>query len=443
MVEHISEKGLALIQRFEGCYLTAYRDRVGVLTIGYGTTNADKSITGCTIKSGMKISKATAVKWLKKSLTEKYEPKVKKYDGKYEWTQNEFDALVSFAYNIGNIDQLTANGKRTKTQIGEAMLLYNKAGGQKVKGLVERRQAEHDLFCRGLEIGKDFISTITSNEQAAKKGIQKWIPRGEAVEIVQKELTKLGYTLGAIDGICGKKTVAAIMAFQKDAGLVVDGLCGVKTWNALMNHHVKPVEKKPHVVEVKGKTITIDGKSLKVFNQHKLSGKYAKNLSSNGCGASCTVFALTLRGEKITPAELLDKAISLWGKWPRACLLSAPGIASIIKEYGYPAKYYSVTSDNRDSLKGKIDAALKAGKQVVCWTNDNGKKGDPFASGQHYVMAVGYNEAGKVVVANSANKGPVNVVTLSTLVKFLQNGSGEDKHWWKRVSRAAGIVVVG
>jgi GH24 family phage-related lysozyme (muramidase) len=52
----ISEKGLALIQRFEGCELTAYRDCRGVWTIGWGTTNADKSITGRTIKRGLKIS---------------------------------------------------------------------------------------------------------------------------------------------------------------------------------------------------------------------------------------------------------------------------------------------------------------------------------------------------------------------------------------------------
>ena len=110
----VSQRGVNLIKQFEGCKLTAYYDSVGVITIGYGTTNADKSITGKTITKGMKISQATAEQWLKASLDKKYGPKVNKYDGKYKWTQNEFDALISFAYNIGSIDQLTANGSRSK-----------------------------------------------------------------------------------------------------------------------------------------------------------------------------------------------------------------------------------------------------------------------------------------------------------------------------------------
>ena len=57
----ISEKGLELIKKFEGCRLQAYQDSVGVWTIGYGTTNADKAITGTTIYQGLRISQATAV----------------------------------------------------------------------------------------------------------------------------------------------------------------------------------------------------------------------------------------------------------------------------------------------------------------------------------------------------------------------------------------------
>jgi GH24 family phage-related lysozyme (muramidase) len=63
--------------------LKSYQDRVGVWTIGYGTTSHDKSITGKTITKGMTISKETAEKWLRASLREKYEPKVSKYDSIY------------------------------------------------------------------------------------------------------------------------------------------------------------------------------------------------------------------------------------------------------------------------------------------------------------------------------------------------------------------------
>ena len=156
-----SENGIALMKRFEGCGLTAYKDRVGVWTIGYGITNADKSITGRTIRKGMKISRETADAWLRKSLRQKYEPKVAKYADQYHWNQNQYDALVSFAFNIGSIDQLTANGKRTIKQIANAMLLYDHAGGRRVKGLTERRRAEQRLFLTPVGNKSDHIGDAT------------------------------------------------------------------------------------------------------------------------------------------------------------------------------------------------------------------------------------------------------------------------------------------
>lgn len=141
----ISDNGLNLIKKFEGCRLTAYQDAVGVWTIGYGTTNADKAITGTTICQGLKISQATADDWLRQSVDKKYGPKVDKYSA-YNWNQNEFDALVSFAYNIGSIDGLTAKGARTRSEIAAKILEYNKAGGKVLVGLTRRRQEERKLF---------------------------------------------------------------------------------------------------------------------------------------------------------------------------------------------------------------------------------------------------------------------------------------------------------
>lgn len=147
----VSKRGIDLIKEFEGCHLTAYQDEVGVWTIGYGITNSDKSITGTTIKRGLKISQSTAEKWLEESLNRKYLPLVMKYDDKYGWNQNEIDVLVSFAYNIGSIDQLTANGSRSRETIAKKMLEYTKAGGTVYKGLVRRREAERKLFLTPME----------------------------------------------------------------------------------------------------------------------------------------------------------------------------------------------------------------------------------------------------------------------------------------------------
>lgn len=135
-----SENGLNLIKQFEGCRLTAYKCSAGVLTIGYGHTGD--------VKAGQKITQAKADELLKKDLL-KFEKHVEKYDSKYHWTQNEFDALVSFAYNIGNIDQLTAKGTRTKAQISAKILEYNKAAGKVLAGLKKRRAAEKALFDSG------------------------------------------------------------------------------------------------------------------------------------------------------------------------------------------------------------------------------------------------------------------------------------------------------
>lgn len=146
MALKISSKGLSLIKQFEGCQLTAYQDSVGVWTIGWGTTNSDKSITGLTIKKGVKITQAQADSFLEKSINNKYAPKVNKYYSKYKFNQNQFDALVSFAYNVGSIDQLTNNGKRTIKEISTKFLAYNKAGGKVLAGLTRRRTAEKKLF---------------------------------------------------------------------------------------------------------------------------------------------------------------------------------------------------------------------------------------------------------------------------------------------------------
>lgn len=167
----ISENGINLIKKWEGLYLKAYRDCVGVWTIGYGIVSSDKDITGTTIKKGMTISKATAEKWLREALDKKYAPKVMKYDDKYHWNQNQFDALVSFCFNIGNIDGLTADGTRSIDTISKKILEYCKAGGKYVKGLYDRRKDEHKLFitpCKPSITNKALLSLLAEYDAYIK-----------------------------------------------------------------------------------------------------------------------------------------------------------------------------------------------------------------------------------------------------------------------------------
>lgn len=161
----ISDKGLAIIKKFEGCRLTAYKCPAGVLTIGYGHTGKD-------VVSGMKITQAQADDLLRKDL-ERFEKKVEKYNGTYHWNQNQFDALVSFAFNIGSIDQLTAKGTRSIAEISKKLLAYNKAAGKVLRGLVNRREEEKKLFDEPVNGVTETVKTETAEiyKVTAKNGL--------------------------------------------------------------------------------------------------------------------------------------------------------------------------------------------------------------------------------------------------------------------------------
>lgn len=153
MIMKISDKGLAIIQKYEGCRLKTYLCPAGVLTIGYGHTGSD-------VKSGMTITKAKALKLLKKDIS-RFEKAVSKYDSVYHWNQNQFDALVSFAFNIGSIDQLTNNGKRSISEISSKITAYDKANGKVLAGLTKRRAEEKKLF----------DTKISTTKKTSKKSI--------------------------------------------------------------------------------------------------------------------------------------------------------------------------------------------------------------------------------------------------------------------------------
>lgn len=134
----INQKGLDLIKSFESLKLTAYKPTANdVWTIGYGHTKG--------VRQGMTITKAQAEQYLKEDVAGA-ENAVNKYQSKYKFTSNQFSALVSFAYNIGSIDQLTANGSRSIAQIRAKIPEYNKQKGKVLAGLTRRRQAELKLF---------------------------------------------------------------------------------------------------------------------------------------------------------------------------------------------------------------------------------------------------------------------------------------------------------
>lgn len=268
-----SEKGLEIIKKYEGLRLEAYRDPVGIPTIGYGHTSG--------VRMGQSITREQAEEFLKEDVVVA-ETAVFKYDKLYGWTQNQFDALVSFTYNCGagNLEKLTAKGTRTKQVISEKMLTYIKAGGGKVlSGLLKRRQEEKALFdakggesapttekwdteaVRSLQEALNADGIRDKNGNALKvdgiKGsmtdsaVEKILIRaenlgvgteGQLVKWLQMRLnTVFGdsilESMGAalvIDGKAGKSTRAAICMYQCSKNLVSDGIAGPKTVTELL-----------------------------------------------------------------------------------------------------------------------------------------------------------------------------------------------------------------
>lgn len=139
---NISNKGVNLIKEFEGLELKAYKDSVGVLTIGYGSTGPHVTVD-------MTITESQAETLLKKDLS-RFEKGVEDLVT-VPLNQNQFDALVSFSFNLGlgNLKSSTLLRKLNSLDyIGAANEIprWDKAGGKILKGLTRRRLAEKELF---------------------------------------------------------------------------------------------------------------------------------------------------------------------------------------------------------------------------------------------------------------------------------------------------------
>lgn len=144
----MTEKGIELIKRFEGFRSDAYQDSVGVWTIGYGATYY---MNGNKVKKGDKITQADAEKLLNEMSEKKYGKYVDLYVTQHV-TPYMRDALISFAYNLGNGSLKSStllkkvNLNPNDTSIRNEFMRWTKAGGKELAGLVKRRKAEADLY---------------------------------------------------------------------------------------------------------------------------------------------------------------------------------------------------------------------------------------------------------------------------------------------------------
>lgn len=144
----MAENIIDFITRKEGFRSEPYWDNAQ-WSIGFGSYAGSRDPK---VKPNISVTREQAYSLFQQQIGE-YRDQVDKYNTRYNWTPYERDALTSFAYNIGSIDQLTANGTRSKAEIAAKMLEYNKEtkGGAKVfsQGLFDRRKEEQAIFLGG------------------------------------------------------------------------------------------------------------------------------------------------------------------------------------------------------------------------------------------------------------------------------------------------------
>lgn len=218
MRDTINAAGLALIKKYEGLRLTAYQDSAGVWTIGYGHTG---KVDGKAVSKGMTITRVRSEELLKTDVKKFWD-----YTGLTSYVpvaaalnENQRSALTSFAFNCGQTNLKTLCKDRSISEIGEAMLLYNKAGGKVLSGLTTRRKAERELY----------LTEVTKDMDTLRKGDE-----GQQVTVLQILLNTAIQRNLDTDGKLGTKTQTAVEDYQTAKGLTVDGICGPDTWGALL-----------------------------------------------------------------------------------------------------------------------------------------------------------------------------------------------------------------
>lgn len=191
-----SENGIELLKRFEGLELEAYQDIAGIWTIGYGHTGPD-------VQPGMKLTEREAEELLRRDL--KSREQAVSSAVKVSLNQNEFDALVSFVYNVGaaafrGSTALKRLNRSDRIGAADALTWWNKAtvGGvlREVLGLTRRRAAERALF-----LTPTALASVRDPEQIAENSRVTPIESGPRRENVAESRTVQGAAIAGGAGV--------------------------------------------------------------------------------------------------------------------------------------------------------------------------------------------------------------------------------------------------
>lgn len=225
-----SAKGVAFLEREEGVVLRAYRDAVGVWTIGAGLTKASGVIVP---KAGMTITAEESARLTALALRKNYEPRVvKALAPGGTVAQHEFDGAISFDWNTGAIDRASwvkAWFVRDWVQVLARLKLWRKGDGKVLPGLVKRRTAEYRLM-KDADYGLGVDAPRKPAAPVADRAAIVAPITAAQVPAIREALIALGY---GGDKAESHLRLDAVRAFQKSHGLTVDGIVGRATASAI------------------------------------------------------------------------------------------------------------------------------------------------------------------------------------------------------------------
>lgn len=245
----LSVNGATFLRLQEGFVDHAYRDAVGVLTIGVGFTwrsNAfrqwwEKNRPGQLFGLSARMTRSEADNCLRYLCQDEYGKAVNDFLG-HDVPPHVFDAMTSVVFNCGagTLDDRWAIAAKRADYVTAARFLETTrvtAKGKKLAGLVRRRREEGLLISKGIYTG-----VTTSGPPAVVDPLVDGVlvrgERGPAVAALILNLSALGFYTGRLDDVFGFGTEAAVLKFQRATGLKDDGYAGPKTL-ALIAEKVK------------------------------------------------------------------------------------------------------------------------------------------------------------------------------------------------------------
>ena len=363
----ISAAGLKLVKTFEGLRTTAYVCPAGVLTIGYGSTGAHAT-------PGKTITEAEAEALLLKDLT-RFEAGVAELITK-PLTQGQFDALVSFAFNLGcgaleesTLRRRLNGGEEANAVISQELPKWVKAGGQTLPGLVRRRDAEVQLATSGGSAAAGAAAGATVDIKAMQATLLKKRPiNGDELADGEKASVESG------------KTYAGCKVLKRDGMHTLIELPGGAGQWFVFPSHWDGFAPKPAAAPSGGKVLAVKYQSQR---DNKTSG--ADNAGRTCFSSSCAMLAMTVKPGCVAGDDAYIQKRQPFGD-------STDGGAQVkcLKSLGINARF--TQSGNNDTIKKQLDRGIPVPVGIL----HHGPASAPSGGG-HWICVIGYDATGFIV----------------------------------------------